>query len=437
MSNEKLTLTDGTLEILNLSIRDDSIVNYFRGVPEEELEHTFLKTLRVGVVCLERASNVQDLDYVRHEIEGFLHSVEKASADIPGSIQRKLAGKIGTGDGQLFSSIPGIIGGLQTVVDSKCNQIRTILERDIDPSRPTSALGSALTRIQQLLNPKDSDSIQARLQSAVDGVTAKDGQIAKSVKDAAEELIRPLREKLDELSTHMIGKKAAADVVAQTTLKGPAFEEEVLSVTKRRADVAGCLVEHVGGDNSPGDILIESQNNGLMEEVTRIVIEAKDTQVPDGRKVVSDRLLKSMETRQAHYGIYVKREADQFGTELGDWGEGVCQRGQWISCSLDNLRTALRFAFVQRRLSAIRSATPEVDAVAIEGQIGRIRTALRKITNIATESGKIEQAVRNIKREADELRTDVQSALSDVETALRVPTQTPVPPPSEAEDLPF
>lgn len=85
MSNEKLTLTDGTLEILKLSIRDDSIVNYFRGVPEEELEHTFLKTLRVGVVCLERASNVQDLDYVRHEIDGFLHSVGKVSEsnDLP------------------------------------------------------------------------------------------------------------------------------------------------------------------------------------------------------------------------------------------------------------------------------------------------------------------------------------------------------------------
>ena len=125
-----------------------------------------------------------------------------------------------------------------------------------------------------------------------------------------------------------------------------------------------------------------------------------------------------MAERGATYALYLSRNREGLGQELGEWAEGVCDRGPWVVCTDEHLRTAVRFLLVQWGIARKRAVAPTVDASAAQAQIERIRTALGRVKTINTKATAVRSGADEIQREAEALRDDVKGALSDLEESL-------------------
>ncbi|MEH2390053.1 MAG: hypothetical protein V7K14_30670 [Nostoc sp.] len=68
------------------------------------------------------------------------------------------------------------------------------------------------------------------------------------------------------------------------------------------------------------------------------------------------------------------------------------------------LNTAIRFILIEQRLTALRAVQPEIDAIAVEDHIKRIRTTLKQITNITTHIHNVRQNIETIATEVETLK---------------------------------
>jgi hypothetical protein len=59
--------------------------------------------------------------------------------------------------------------------------------------------------------------------------------------------------------------------------------------------------------------------------------------------------------------------------------------GHLVACTHQHLVTAVRFLIVQRRITMLRAAAPEVDFTSIEQQLKVIRIALVRIRTMKTK----------------------------------------------------
>jgi len=128
-----------------------------------------------------------------------------------------------------------------------------------------------------------------------------------------------------------------------------------------------------------------------------------------------------MAERSTSYGIYLSKDKEGLGKEIGDWAEGGCALGSWIATTDDHLISSIRFLILNHRISVMKSENPEVDVQAILPQLGRIRTSLKRITNINTKATTIRHGADDIQQEGELLRDEVRGAITAMEECLRVP----------------
>ena len=70
-------------------------------------------------------------------------------------------------------------------------------------------------------------------------------------------------------------------------------------------------MDHVGGDNQPGDVLVTLRGEDIVAELMSIVIEARDRgSRPMDRKAISTDMAVTIAQRNANAGIYVSRTLD-------------------------------------------------------------------------------------------------------------------------------
>jgi len=179
------------------------------------------------------------------------------------------------------------------------------------------------------------------------------------------------------------------------------------------------MVQHVGGDNLPGDILVELATIREGECPMRVIIEVRDRRAPKGRKAVSGLLARAISARSANAAIYLSRTAEGLANELGEWAEGECTGGPFVTCTHEHLTTALRFLHMRKRVAELRRSAPEVDEAAIDSQVLRVRTALDRFKNIARRSNEIRSCTWEIDDQAANLRSEIRDALTTIEDALR------------------
>jgi hypothetical protein len=297
----------------------------------------------------------------------------------------------------------------------------TLLTQEIDPDKETTTLGKALKTLRDVLDPKRNDSVQSLLEQTVKTVTGKDGALAKAVKEVVAEAINPLATEVDKLTKEVRGQEAAAEALEQTTLKGTPYEEEVTGILQVWARATGAEVHHVGVDNQPGDVAITVRGDGLIADPISIVVEVRDRgSRAMGRKAISADMAAKLAERGANAGIFLSRTQDGLSLrEIGEWAEGISDRGLWVACTQQHLITAVRFLIVQRRLSTLRAAAPEVDSASIEQQVKAIRTALGRVRTIKTKLTELGACSDVIDEQADHLREEIKEALSSIEDSMR------------------
>jgi hypothetical protein len=84
-----------------------------------------------------------------------------------------------------------------------------------------------------------------------------------------------------------------------------------------------------------------------------------------------------------------------------------------------HLITAIRFLVVQRRLTALRAAAPEIDFAKIEQQVTAIRTSLGRIKTIKSKATELNLCSTAIDQQIDHLRDEIKEALFSIEDSMR------------------
>jgi tetrahydromethanopterin S-methyltransferase subunit B len=418
---KRIVLLYTGIRITELEVPRKDIADFLRSVPEADVEATLIQAIEIGVFCLERARMSQDTEFVRRQIDLLLHRVETTVKKIPDDTQKALLDKIGTNNGQVLAPLREMIDAATKLTTDKVKEIRTLLTQEIDPDKETTTLGKALKTLRDVLDPRRNDSVQSLLAQAVKAVTCKDGALAKAVKEVVAEAVNPLATEVDKLTKEVRGQEAASEALEQTTLKGTPYEEEVTGILQAWARATGAEVHHVGVDNQPGDIVITVRGDGLIADPMSIVVEVRDRgSRAMGRKAISADMASKLAERGANGGIYLSRTQDGLSLrEIGEWAEGISDRGLWVACTQQHLITAVRFLIVQRRLATLRAAAPEVDSASIEQQVKAIRTALGRIRTIKTKLTELGACSDVIDEQADHLREEIKEALSSIEDSMR------------------
>lgn len=421
MKTDIFELTDYSIRIAAFEIPSKEVADFFRSVPTEEREFMFTKAVEVGVFCIERGRVAQDTDFVKRKLSELLVDVETAVTDIPKKAEETLLQKMGTGEGQVLHPVKRLIDEASSETTKRIGELKSLLAEDLDPKNAKSTLGNALQSLRDLLNPKNTESIQGALDQAVTKATADNGALAKAVKAQVEEALKPLASEIDSLAKEIRGQEAAAEAIQQTTLKGCPYEDEVTKGLQAWAKMASAEVHHVGADNQPGDIVIAVRGDGLIAEPISIVIEARDRgSRAMGRKAISSEMAVKMAERNVNAGIFLARTQDGLSVgEIGEWAEGANEYGPWVACTHEHLVTAVRFLIVQRRLSMLREAAPEIDSAAIEQHLKVIHTAMGRVRTIKTKLTELGVCADAIDEQAEHLRTEVKEALASIEDTLR------------------
>src|SRR5258708_35822683 len=211
----------------------------------------------------------------------------------------------GADDGQVLSPVKKLVNEASSETARRINDLKALLSEDLDPKSSKSVLGAALQTLRDFLNPKNTESIQNVLDQAVNKATADNGVLAKAVKHQVEDALRPLVSEIDGLAKEIRGQEAATEELEQTTFKGVSFEEVVTETLHAWARAVGAEVDHVGGDNQPGDVLVTLRGDDLVAEPMSIVVEARDRgSRPMGRKAISTDMAGKMPQRKVNERIF-------------------------------------------------------------------------------------------------------------------------------------
>jgi hypothetical protein len=84
-----------------------------------------------------------------------------------------------------------------------------------------------------------------------------------------------------------------------------------------------------------------------------------------------------------------------------------------------HLFVAIRFLLITHRLVTLQQPEAVVDLAAVDGQIARIRTALRRVGTIKRNVTAIRDGAGAIELEAETLQSDIRRALLTIEESLR------------------
>lgn len=404
----------GHVLVRQLLIDRRPVAEYLQRAEPSEWPRLLIEAIEIGVGCLERASQVHGLDFVRQQAQIVAGEMSRLPAQIEVEFRKQVSAKDG-----VLAPIVGAVGTTEKLLKEKLLAVQTLLDKEIDPRRPDTTLGKALTTIASLLDEKRDDSLPRKLTQAIESVATDDGQLVTTLKKALVVLVKPLQDELANLRKEVHQRQGADEALAQTAAKGTTFETELLLRTQRWARCTGAAVEHVGTDNQPGDILVAVSDGLVPVDEFRIVIEAKDDSTGRGRKRIADVMAASMKQRGAHYGLYVVKTQAGVAREITEWAEGRCSHGPFVACTAQHLITALRFAIVDSRMKAVQASKPEADIETARQELRRIRTAMRRIRTIKTKSSEVHKGADAIEQEAAELYREIGDALAAIETALR------------------
>ena len=115
--------------IVDIEITAKEVADFFRSVPINEREFTFVKAVEVGVLCLERARTAQDTDFVKRRISELLTQVECAVTGIPKRAEEALLQKIGSDDGQVLHPIKSVIDQASSETTRRINELKVLFNR--------------------------------------------------------------------------------------------------------------------------------------------------------------------------------------------------------------------------------------------------------------------------------------------------------------------
>ncbi|OFV94891.1 MAG: hypothetical protein A3F68_01680 [Acidobacteria bacterium RIFCSPLOWO2_12_FULL_54_10] len=409
-----VSVTDSAVNISSLTLDSPDVIQYFKQLPEEDRHGAAIRAFEIGVFCLQRVQMGHGLDFVRLEVQKLIQSAENAISKVPKLVEEKLGGETGP-----LAPVRTAVTGAQNAIHQKLNEVGGLFSQHLDPANAETTLGRALTMLRDLTNPERSDSVQQRIGAAIATIAQTDGTLVTTIKREVENATSSLREAVNALTVAYAGKKGAEEALEETTVKGEKFEhEETLPIIRDWAQTIGAEFQHIGPQNQPGDFLINMKDTGMGPCALNLVVEARDQKDRFGRSRIAEHMNNALNQWKGNYGIYLSKTESGLGKEIGEWHEMACHAGPIIACTFEHLRTALRFAVVDFKFKELLQSRREIDAASIGNNLGRFRTSLNHLTQIKSKVTAIRGPLGEIESEADSMRSEINNALQDIETAL-------------------
>jgi hypothetical protein len=412
----QVIVEDSLIRIEEISIQNPDVVQFFRNKREEDRVLGVIRAIELGVFCLQRAEVGQSLEFVKLEVERLIQAASRAVDKLPEEIRSKLSGQ-DSPTAQISSTVQSV----QNSIQSKLDEVRTLFNTHLDPTKGDATLGRALSTLNALLDPRRDDSVQKTVEATIQSLAGADGAISQAVRTTVEGVVVPLRTAVETLSLTVAKEAGTQEALAMSPEKGFQFEDELMPMLQDWAGSVGTELEHVGPQNEPGDFVLTMRDTSLSGLPLRIVIEARDRGQAFGRVLIGRQMTDALWRWKGNFGIYVSKTPCGLAKEVGEWCELVCEHGPVIACTVEHLKTALRFAVVDTRLRAAAQRKQEIDTRSVAAELGRFRDSLNHLTQIKRKVGEIRQTLdvlSSIDMEADQMRNEIQQALGKVEGLL-------------------
>lgn len=380
-----------TLHIEDLTIHDGELVAFLEEFDEERREQAVTECLKIGAKTLQLAETATEMEYVKREFEGMQTEVEGEIESLHDELERTF-GEDGTVTGVLDRYL-GDNGRLNAELEAVFDDDGLFVDRLDDE------LGENGERIQEALDPDREGTPTFRLKQT-------------------------LKEELNGIRDQLLEEEAQAEVRGNTTLKGEDFETDVEGLldewvygTQHTHSFTGGTEGALSG-RTVGDFVLELGDIGQ-----RIVIEAKSDQSYSEPKIKAE-MSEALENREADYGIFLCECEEYVPKKIGYLQEYedfvvVCvSRDDDDEIDPRLFHIGLNWACM-RAAEAGMGAGEEIDPAIIQTNIEEARAAVERFSTIKSKCTTIKKNANAIEETLDEIATQVQRQLADVEVELR------------------
>jgi hypothetical protein len=390
-----------TVTLGRISATDSVLADLVRRCPEDERGQLIERVLAVGARGLFTMGIGVDLAEVDSRVHRTVERVtEEASLRAQAILEE--AGRLMTA-----SLDPEQRSSLVARAVSDFSAWRDSFLAQVDPDTAHSHTGRMLEHLNGLVGP--GGTFERRLAEALDPTA--DGSGLGKVSELIERRFGELR----EMMAQDRGRRQEAE---RGTAKGFDFEDAVELRLRELARPLGAMVERtstmsgsLAGDAIVGDFVVELADGG------RIVVEAKNAKSLSltGREGILSQLDRAIDNRDARLGICVSA-TEAFPAEVGIFG--VYGNRVLVVDDGDGTMLEVAMRWAQLAASPSRSERPDVDLVAVEERLDRVRmlaqrfsTSRRALTEIAGSVDKVRDGLDEMRRELIELVDDASSEI--------------------------
>lgn len=390
-----------------VELADAALAAFVAQRPEAERAEVVERALRIGLLALQDAGTVLDVDMVRREFDSLLQRSANANERAADALDAVLRTNFADGDGRLPRTLERFLGDR--------GQLRQYVSELFDESKRDSAIG----RMRTLLGTYfDGDA--SRLAQLLDPTRL--GSPLHQFRVEVTEGFARLNERLTAMEK---SSAARADERARSAAKGGDFEdllEELLADIVRNS---GDVLDRTGTEagevirSRKGDFVLTLDPGLCRGADLRVVIEVKDRSV-SGR-LIREELREAKRNRGAAVGLVIFSTAHApagiapFDVRAGD-----------VYCVVDPeapdtavLEGAVRLARLHA-LACLKDAEAELDAAALSATLARIRGELDTVRGLKTQLTSIGTTARDVSAGLDRLREQVLARVSEAEAELRL-----------------
>ncbi len=411
----KVSLGGKIVTINNLTVANPDFLSAVASQPESKRERCVLDIIAVGSTAILRVQTTVDVDFVEKRFEVLNSRFQRALDTFERQATSALTKRFSpTESGSYTKHIGELVGGARKDFQAWTFDLSKAAKDLLDPGKKGSAVGrleelvgQAEEQFEQMFDPDVKGSYSARLTEQLSGLFGGNGRVGV-LQASLTEAVKPVLVELRELKEKVEGSRAAAQVIASSTLKGGPFEELVQVRLSQLAKPFGDDIAAVGsgkGGSRAGDFLVSVNGSGK-----RVVVEARDRKQMS-LPAIKLELDREMKERDANVSLYVSSCVDMLPQHVGEFQI----YGERLVTTLDNLAIAYRVA---RVMALTQSPEGDVDVSALRAILARIKDATHWMRNVKTKATQIEKLASGIQEDTGNAEDKVLDLVQEAETLL-------------------
>lgn len=411
----KVNLAKKVVTISDLIVTSGDFLSVVAARPESERERAVLDVIAVGSTAMLRVQTTIDVDFVEKQFAALNSKFERALDGFEKQATTALTKRFSpTESGSYTKQIGELVGGARKDFQAWTNELSKTSKDLLDPDKKGSAVGcleklveETGSRFEQMFDPDLKGSYSARLSEQLSGLFGGNGR-AGVLQASLGEAIKPILEELRQLKEKVEGRKAAEQVIASSSLKGPRFEELVHVRLSHLAQPFGDDLAAVGngdGGSKAGDFLVTVNGSGK-----RVVVEARDRKQMSLPAIKQD-LEREMKERSADVALYVSSRSEMLPRHVGEFQI----YGEKLVTTLDNLPIAYRVA---RVMALMEAPDGEIDVIELRGILSKIKDAAHSLRNVKSKASQIEKLADGIQSDSGETERTILRLVTDAESLL-------------------